>query len=170
MADATKDSHGGLDFAWRVHGALDSWTGKVDTKASITLAIESAVLGFVLSLSKKGERLAGLHGAGDLAYHIGIGCLVAAVLAALLVVMPQLNRRDAKRDWRNGTIYFGHLRRWKPADLAKELKTSQVYEDQLAAQLVAMSKIAWKKHARLQWSVGFLMLGAACLSFAILRS
>src|SRR3954454_8490903 len=46
------DPYGGLDFAWRVHGALDAWTGKVDTKASITLAIESAVLGFVLTLSK----------------------------------------------------------------------------------------------------------------------
>jgi hypothetical protein len=165
-----KDPHGGLDFAWRVHGALDSWTGKVDTKASITLAIESAILGFVLSLSKKGERLAGLDGASDVAYHIGVGCLVAAVLFALLVVMPQLNRRQARREWRNGMIYFGHLRHWKPADLANQLKAKQVYEEQLAAQLVAMSKIAWKKHAGLQWSVGFLILGAACLLFAIGKS
>ena len=67
-------------------------------------------------------------------------------------------------------IYFGHLRHWKPADLAKQLKAKQAYEEQLAAQLVAMSKIAWKKHARLQWSVGFLILGAACLLFAILKS
>jgi hypothetical protein len=78
------DARGGLDFAWRVHGALDSWTGKVDTKASITLAIESAILGFVLSLSKKGERLAGLDGASHVAYHVGVACLLVAVLFALL--------------------------------------------------------------------------------------
>jgi hypothetical protein len=84
--------------------------------------------------------------------------------------MPQLNRREAKRDWRKGMIYFGHLRHWSPADLAKQLTRKQVYEEQLAAQLVAMSRIAWKKHARLQWSVGFLILGAAFLLFAVVNS
>ena len=43
-------------------------------------------------------------------------------------------------------------------------------EEQLAAQLVAMSQIAWKKHARLQWSVGFLIAGAGCLLVAVVTS
>jgi hypothetical protein len=164
------DPNGGLDFAWRVHGALDSWTGKVDSKASIILAIESAALGFILTLSKKGERLASLDGASETAYRLAIGALVLAVLFALLVVMPQLRRRQAKKNWRKGMVYFGHLRHWDPVNLAKALQTNQVYESQLAHQLVTMSEIAWKKHARLQWSVGFLIAGAACLIFAIVAS
>jgi hypothetical protein len=167
---ADRDPYGGLDFGWRVHGALDSWTGKVDTKASITLAIESATLGFVLTLSKKGERLADLDGLSSVSYHVGIGCLLAAVLFALLVVMPQLKRRQAKRDWRKGMIYFGHVRHWDPGELAGALKSEQVYEAQLATQLVAMSKIAWRKHALLQWSIGFLTAGALSLLLAVLKS
>jgi hypothetical protein len=165
-----KDPHGGLDFAWHVHSALDSWTGKVDSKASITLAIESATVGFVLTLSKKGQRLAGLEGASSVGYHVGLACLLIAVLFSLLVVVPQLRRRQARGEWRKGMVYFGHLRHWDPAELASALKAKQKYEDQLANQLVTMSKIAWRKHARLQWSIAFLVLGSACLLFAVVNS
>jgi hypothetical protein len=165
-----RDPRGGLDFGWRVHGALDSWTGKVDTKASITLAIESAVLGFVVTLSKDGERLARLTGASKTWYYAGLVALSAAVLSALRVVMPQLKRRRARREWRGNMIYFGHLRRWDSADLAVALRSKQVYEAQLAKQLVVMADIAWKKHARLQWSIGFLVLGAGCFVLAFLTS
>lgn len=167
---ASANPDGGRDFAWRVHGALDSWTAKVDTKASIILAIESAILGFILTLSKKGERLASLDGVSETAYHLAIGALVVAVLFALLVVMPQLRRRQAKKNWHKGMVYFGHLRHWDPADLATALKGDRVDEAQLADQLVAMAKIAWKKHARLQWSVCFLIIGAAALVVAVVKS
>jgi hypothetical protein len=160
--DEGPDPHGGLDFGWRVHTALDSWTGKVDTKASITLAIESAILGFVITLSKKGERLAGLEGWSDSWYQIGIACLVAAVLFALLVVFPQLRRRQSKREWHSHMIYFGHLRHWEAGNLAAALKSKRTDEKQLAAQLVTMSQIAWRKHARLQWSIGFLRRSCSC--------
>src|SRR3712207_62647 len=33
-----------VDTAWRIHGAIADWTGKVDTKASFVLTIESALL------------------------------------------------------------------------------------------------------------------------------
>lgn len=156
----------GVEFGWKVHAALDSWTGKVDTKASIALAIESAVFGFVVTLSKHGERLASLDGTRLTLYRVGIGLLLAALLFALMVVMPQLNRRQAKKNWQSNMIYFGHLRRWDPQKLAKALSRGQPYETQLANQLVSMSKIAWRKHARLQWSLSFFVGGAACLFLA----
>jgi len=164
------DTAGALDFAWRVHTALDSWTGKVDAKASITLAIESAILGFVISLSKKGERFAGLSGASEHWYNAGLVCLLAAVLCALLVVFPQLKRRKSKREWHGNMIYFGHLRHWDPDDLAMALKSKRADEKQLARQLVTMSEIAWRKHARLQWSIAFFLIGTLSLGIAFLAS
>lgn len=153
----------GLEFAWRVHAALDSWTGKVDTKASIALAIESAIFGFVVTLSKRGERFADLHAADLALYRIGVGFLLLSILLSLLVVMPQLNRRESRRIWRTNKIYFGHLRHWDPTELAKELRKPSATEQQLAQQLVTMSKIAWRKHARLQWSLAALVAGATSL-------
>jgi hypothetical protein len=146
----------GNEFAWKVHDALDSWTGKVDTKASIALAIEAANQG----------RLSGLHGYHADLVHVGLVFLGASVLASLAVVMPQLSRRKARRNWSTNTIYFGHLRRWDPNKLAQALSSGTLTTDQLARQLVEMSKIAWRKHAWLQWSLGFLLFGVALLVWA----
>lgn len=153
----------GLEFAWRVHAALDSWTGKVDTKASIALAIESAVFGFVVTLSGKNGRLTSLNGSRLDWYRVGLGFLLFSILASLAVVLPQLNRWKSCRNWRGNMVYFGHLRHWDPKKLAKALVQDQPYEEQLARQLVAMSKIAWRKHSWLQWSLCSLVIGSACL-------
>jgi hypothetical protein len=134
----------GIEFGWRVHGALDAWTGKVDTKASIALALESAVFGFVVTLTERGKQFADLHGASQRWYYVGAALVLAAVLLSGLVVLPQLNRRKARREWKSGMIYFGHLRHWDPKELATALEREELYEEQLARQLVAMSKIAWR--------------------------
>lgn len=160
---APKPEHAGIEFGWRVHAALDSWTGKVDTKASIALAIESAIFGFVVTLSQTGEQFASLSGSDLTWYRVGVGFLLLSLLLSLFVVMPQLNRREAKRIWRSNMIYFGHLRHWDPQDLAAALAQHQPVEAQLAQQLVAMSKIAWRKHSRLQLSLVSLLIGGVVL-------
>lgn len=159
-------NNGGIDFAWRVHGALDAWTSKVDTKASIALGIETAVLGFVISLSVNKGPLSALDRTPLLLYRIGLLLLVLALVLVLGVVMPQLDRRGAKRDWQNNMIYFGHLRRWDVAKLAEALSTGAARHHQLARQLVKMSQIAWRKHVWLQWSLVLLVLGSGCLGLA----
>lgn len=155
-----------VEFAWKVHAALDSWTGKVDTKASIVLAIESAAFAFAASLSKKGERFADLGGSNLCFYRVGMGLLLVAGLLALAVVFPQLKGRDAKRSWRENMIYFGHLRHWEPSALTVALRQERPVLDQLAAQLVKMGQIAWRKHRLLQASLAALALASVCLLFA----
>lgn len=161
---STSEGKEALEFAWRVHSALDSWTGKVDTKASIALAIESAIVGFVITLSDAGSRFGDLGGRALIAYCAGVGFLLFSVLMSLLVVLPQLNRRQSRRTWSENIIYFGHLRHWQPDDLAAALRAKQPSEDQLSRQLVAMARIAWRKHAWLQWSLVSLVAGSACLT------
>jgi hypothetical protein len=155
-----------VDYAWRVHGALDSWTGKVDTKASIALAIEIAVLGFVVAQADPEKRFHDLSGGNLHWYRAAIVLMLLAVLLSLFVVTPQLNRRRSRREWRRNTIFFGHLRHWDPQELAAKLREDRLQEEQLARQLVAMSKIAWRKHASLQWSLVTFALGTACLVLA----
>jgi hypothetical protein len=157
-----------LEFAWRVHSALDSWTAKVDTKASIVLALEAAVLGFIITLSSKDGPLAALDGGDVLLYRVGLTLVGLGVLFALGVVVPQLGRRKAKRVWERNTIYFGHLRHWDPEKLAGVLVRDMPRERQLAEQLVEMSKIAWRKHAWLQWSLIAFVGGGLCLAIASL--
>ena len=156
----------GAEFAWKVHDALESWTAKVDTKASIVLAIEAALAGFVITLSGKRGRLAGLHGYRVNLDRFGWGFLIASVLLSLAVVWPQLGRSRAKQDWSSNVIYFGHLRRWDSDKLAAELAHGTRTVPQLALQLVTMSKINWRKHAWLQWSLLSLVVGSGLLAWA----
>lgn len=161
-----KKNSGQIDFAWKVHGLLDTWTAKVDAKASISLAIEVAVFGFVISLSKEHGVLSNLTGAQLFMYVIGVGLLVISMLLAVFVVFPQLARFKSKKEWQKNMIYFGHLRHWDPVKLAKALPEDGLSKDQLARQLVTMSKIAWRKHVWLQCSLGALVSGSLLLLFA----
>jgi hypothetical protein len=163
MASPDAATEPGVDFGWMVHDALDSWTGKVDTKASIVLAIETAVAGFVIAMSSDKAQLAHLKGWHVWADRLGLGLLVIGIVASLLVVMPQLRAKTAKREWRSGIIYFGHLRRWDPADLAKRLDAHEDSTEQLAKQMVQMADIAWWKHVFLQWSLLLFLASCAAL-------
>lgn len=153
--------------AWKVHGALDAWTAKVDTKASITLGLASAVLAFALTQSQHDNGLADLQGAAHTSYIMGIALVVLAIAFALWVVFPQLRRWGTRRrsdEWKDNTIYFGHLRHWDPDRLARHLEDRELpHKQQLAAQMVRMSRIAWKKHSRLQMSLLALAVGTGIL-------
>ena len=155
------------EFAWRTHSAIADWTAKVDAKASIVLALESAIMAAVITFSGRDRPLSALHGWPLATYRLGILFMAIGIALAGLVVFPYLDRRGARTHWRSGVIYFGHLRRWQPSELTDHLfaLSTRTQLDILSRQLITTSKIAWTKHVRLQWS----MLGAAlgALLFAI---
>ena len=160
--DVMKDR---VDFAWRVHSALDNWTTKVDGKASIVLAIEAAALGLIVTLSSNDGPLAGLQGANALRFRWGIGFLALGTLLAGAAIFPQLSRWKARREWKTGIVYFGHLRRWQSETLLRRYENLEA-ETPLASltkQHVIMAKIAWRKHVALQYSMLASLLGVALL-------
>ncbi len=110
-----------LDGAWKIHDAQGSWIEKADVKASIILALETAILGFVTVLSTDGRALTGLHGPRRAVDVAGVALLLISTLFSLSAIIPQLGRRgEARQD--PGIIYFGHLRRWTSADLTDALR------------------------------------------------
>lgn len=159
------------EFAWKVHSALDSWTAKVDSKASIVLGLETASIGFVVALWSTNKVFVGLRGTQQLFFRVGFATLIIGVVLAGLTVFPQLSRRRAKRIWKKHIIYFGHLRHWDPVDLEKRLKevTEPTSLTQLSNQLVEMSKIAWRKHAWLQYSMLATFAGLALIALSTWR-
>lgn len=163
MGSGPEASTEGYDFAWRVIGLLDGWTGKVDTKASIALAVESAVFGFVVTRPRDEGEFAGLSGCSEVAFYVGLAFLLAAVICSLLVIVPRLNRRASEDNSRSNMIYFGSLRHWGSQELSSALTTGGPYEDQLATQMITMANIAWRKHAWLQASLVSLALATLTL-------
>lgn len=154
----------GLAFGWRVHDAIQGWTATVDIKASIVIAVETAVTGAAGGelITSHGE----LHGATGLhlaAAVTALAALAAAVGCGLWVVFPRLHRRDADRAASGGLIYFGHLRKRDAEDIAEALRRLTPGEErlQVARQLRVTGNVAWLKHAWLQTSIVLFAIGMA---------
>lgn len=155
-----------LDTAWRIHAAVTDWTGKVDSKASFTLTIESALLAGIVTLSASNRRFGGLAGFWDyLFYWLGVSLLVLAVITAAWVVRPRLRRRHLQAEAKDNFIYFGHLRHWERSELTQALRERDPLP-MLSAQLVNMSKIAWQKHMLVRYSLTAALLGTVSVSVA----
>lgn len=157
------------DCAWRIHDALMDWTGKVDGKATFALSLETAAVTVLAALSTHRLPLPGGRPPGVLAlcYWTGVGLLLLSVAISVCVVLPRLGRAMSREQWRDGFIYFGHLRHWDPVELAEALLTREPLAV-LTRQLVDMSRICWRKHRLVQTSivlasVGIVMSAVSCM-------
>jgi len=153
------------DTAWRIHASIVDWTGKVDTKASFALAIESAALAGIVTLTGSGRRLDGLSGWKVGLFWTGIAILLAGVLAVITVVAPRLRSTKMPSEWQNNYVYFGHLMHWNPEDLQQALEEENPVPA-VTRNIVVMSKIAWTKHRRLQASMWLATFGTALVGVA----
>lgn len=154
-----------IDTGWRIHSALIDWTGKVDSKATFALTLESAILAGVITLSTGGRALSGLTGLSIAFYWAGIVALGLAVLAAVSVVRPKLRSAHLLKESDKHFIYFGHLNHLEPFQVESRLKHAD-FLPVLSQQLVQMSKIAWKKHEAVQWSLTLAPAGVALLGLS----
>lgn len=159
----------GTEFGWRAHEAIQGWTASVDIKASIVLIVEVAVAGAAAPslITRDGE----LHNATGLRLAVSILALVLLALSvgfALWVVFPRMQRRRAAKLAATSLIYFGHLNRREPAEIANALANLTPEEErlQLARQLKITSQVAWRKHGWLQISLVIFAVGALTLCTA----
>ncbi len=157
-----------LDFAWRVHDALNDWIGKVDFKASVILAVETGAAGLLVPLTASAGILHDLKGSRSGVFYAGLVLLALALLFAVLTVIPQLRRWKSRRggeEWKTNAIYFGHLRHWEVDKLVEHIESRASETRQLAQQQITMSKIAWRKHSSLQASI--VAFSASSIAFFI---
>lgn len=162
----------GVDFAWRVHGAQEAWTAKVDSKAAIVFAIQIALLAALIATHVDGGLIDAMQGAQRIVAEAGTASGVLAVLCSGAAVVPLLGKpRIHERDHEEHLIYFGHLRHWKPDRLVGRLQTLSPDDEltQLSHQLIQMSTRNWAKHRCLQAAMLFtlfssLLVGAAAIA------
>ena len=154
-----------IETAWRIHGHLNDLNGKIDSKASFALALESAALGGVAALSGSGHRLGHLVGwPPKVIFWAGVIALGLAALSAIMVVIPRGgdgNRGATPR----GYVYYGDLRHWTAEELAVRLNTGDSLPA-LTRQLVALSQIAWIKHRRVRHSLTLAGVGGVLVALA----
>ncbi|WP_327070921.1 DUF5706 domain-containing protein [Kitasatospora sp. NBC_01250] len=157
---------GGLDAAWRIHGSLCDWIGRVDVKASFALSLETAALVAITTLLQTAQSSGTYSQRRQTTTVVDLwfsAVLIAAGLVfAIAAVAPRIGSRSDTDDWRHNAIYFGHLRRWNADELANELADQDLLPA-LSRQLVTLSRIAWAKHVRVRAS---LVLGGIGVTLA----
>lgn len=160
VVDNDKES---LETAWKIHGAIVDWTGKVDAKASFAFTIESAGVATTVALSGEKRIFSALEGPWqNFLYNGGIVSLLGAAAFAVWVVIPRLRMRHMKSEYPNNFIYFGHLKYWKPEDLPDAIGKKDLLPV-LTHQLVNMSQITWRKHVAVKISMWLAIYGGASL-------
>lgn len=155
-----------IDTAWRIHAAQVDWTGKVDSKASFALAIESGAMVAAIGFTGARGRLADIEGFWThVCYVGGFAALGFALICVAWVVRPRLRMLAMYRQKEHHTnyVYFGHLRKQTAEQLAVTLAEPSDLLEVLSRQIVAMSKLCWRKHVLLQISLTLAVIGVALL-------
>ncbi|MEU6025315.1 Pycsar system effector family protein [Micromonospora sp. NPDC047134] len=158
-----------LEGAWRAHAAQEGWAAKVDTKASIFLAVNGVVLSAaVAARSQQGDPFRSLGGWRADVVTLALVLCGLGGLMAIMVVFPVLGGRDPIRH--SGTIYFGDLRSRQPGELAQQLAGLTVDDQfrQLSQQLIAMARRTWIKHRLLQLALLSAVCGYVVIMCAIM--
>ena len=133
------------------------------------LPLESAIFAFVITQSGHGRIFGKLNDSSLILYWCGIASIILAILSAAATIVPRLDRRKSRKAWQENFIYFGHLRRWDPKQLAERLRQAPVADlEAISIALVTMSRIAWRKHELLQSSIAFLVGSILLLVIAAL--
>jgi hypothetical protein len=159
-----------VETAWRIHGALADWTGKVDGKAAFALSIESAILAGLVALGGDGHPLSRVHGTlGRAALWGSTGLVVVGLVLAVAAVAPRMRTRRTVEEWRTNFVYFGHLRHWSAARLCDVLRREDPLPV-LSRQLVVMSELAWRKHLLVRTSLWAAVAGVVLAGLAALAS
>ena len=160
----------GIDFAWRVHSAQETWTAKVDAKAAILFTVELVLLAALIAAYGHGRLIGRMHRGPRLIAELGTAL---AFISSFLVggaVIPRLGRTVQHKTQRfNHLIYFGHLRHWEPKELQSRLEqlTSADELEQLSRQLVEMGKRNWAKHRWLQGAMVLALFSIVLIAVSI---
>lgn len=153
--------------AWEVYRSHADWIGKVDTKASILLALQGVLLGVVVSMTDTGKPFSCLRAWWEWSlFYAGLALLLVAAVMSVLVIAPRvrIRRHQPNRKAMEDYTYFGHSRWWKPDALAEEMRKPAL--SILARQVVVLGQVAWRKHLWAMWSVWITVISG--LLFAVL--
>ncbi|ARF74877.1 hypothetical protein B7C62_23565 [Kitasatospora albolonga] len=143
---------------------MGEWTARVDVKASVVLTLEIAILAGLVTVSTEGDLSVG--GARLVLLVAGACFLVAAVVSAVMILMPRMRVRRMRDEAPHDFVYFGHLRLWDPVALAEALGHDVL--NALTRSIVINSRIAWRKHWLLRLSIILALAGGLLLLLGLL--
>lgn len=139
---------------WKILNKTNDWIKFSDTKAVVILTVYGIIITTIYSNSKEVYEFLGHSTFSVVLAIIAVALNFLSVLFSFLTINPRLKNPNP-----NSIIYFGHIQEGN-SDYSEYYAQSQVilsdeneYEKQLAEQVFANSKIAWKKFRNVSYSI-----------------
>jgi hypothetical protein len=157
------------ELAWRLHSNAEAASARADVKVSIMLAFQGSA--FVLVATSRIIAVGPAQRLPSVAITAVLVLLLSAIAAGVAAIAPTLgSRREHRQNYRHHYLYFGHLRHWDRAALAARLPSTNPDGEieMLAPQLIAISRLTWRKHRLLQVSIAMTLVALSTLTLAVL--
>lgn len=148
-----------LENLWKTLDTINAWIRFADTKAGGVLALVGIIASIMLSvLAKEGSNISSQYPMFFLLIVLGILSGCGAIFFAILCLIPTLNVGES-----TALIYFIHIAQKFETPTSYRQAIDKGFTDeqilsQIADQIWANSKVAWKKYRAVTWALRFLTL------------
>jgi hypothetical protein len=154
---------------WQILQLNIDWLRFSETKATLILTVYGVL--FTITYTNSSAVFESIKGSSLILLFVLMyaGFALASIVLAFLCVNPTLKNKNP-----NSIIYFGHIsKKFKTVkayqDYAKVvLNDENSYSDQITEQIVVISKVAWKKYARVTWSLRLFIASLTILLIILL--
>lgn len=144
---------------WQTYQVVNEWIRFADTKAAVVIAINGILMGFVVTnLPSLKVVLLGYKWLLIISIFAALSNLLSTYFS-IKCLNPTLNVGEP-----NSLIYYAHIALQFDSYNEYYQETKEVFADevestkQIASQVWANSKVAWKKYKAITWSTRFLVL------------
>ena len=149
-----------IETLWKTYSIINEWIRFSDTKAGAILAANGVIASIVLSKLANGKNLLDVHPIFPILLIIGIITTFISIILCIICLSPTLKVGDKT----NSVIFFANIAERFETHCDYEKIAQDVLADekqaatQIAQQVWANSKVAWKKYKAVAWATYFLEL------------
>ena len=149
-----------IETLWKSYSIINEWIRFSDTKAGAILAINGVIASIVLSKLANGNNFLDVHQIFPVLLILGTITTFISTIFSIYCLSPTLKVGDIN----NSLIFFANIAERFGSHYDYEKIAQDVLADekqaatQIAQQVWANSKVAWKKYKAVAWATYFLGL------------
>jgi hypothetical protein len=147
-----------IETLWKTYGIINEWIRFSDTKAGAILTANGVIASIVLSKLANSTNFLDIHPIFPILLIIGTITTFLSIFFSIICLSPTLKVGDKT----NSVLFFANIAERYKTHCDYEKKAHDVLSDekqatnQIAQQVWANSKVAWKKYKAVAWATYFL--------------
>lgn len=149
-----------IETLWKTYSTINEWIRFSDTKAGAILTANGVIASIVLSKLPNAKDFLDTHPIFPILLIVGTITTFISIILSIICLSPTLKVGDKT----NSVIFFGNIAKTFETycdydNIAQDVLANEKHAStQIAQQVWANSKVAWKKYKAVAWATYFLEL------------